>query len=158
MNTQLTDLLDIKHPIIMAPMFLVTNTAMMVSAMNCGIAAAIPALNFRTDDAFRAALKEMREKAKGSLGINLIVNKSNVRMREQLKTCVEMKVDFIITSLGSPKEVIEKCKPAGIKVFCDVVEESYAKKVEVELDKDWFVINRFVIDRMKSLLCEIPKC
>jgi nitronate monooxygenase len=135
MNTQLTDLLDIKHPIIMAPMFLVTNTAMMVSAMNCGIAAAIPALNFRTDDAFRAALKEMREKATGSLGINLIVNKSNVRMREQLNTCVEMKVDFIITSLGSPQEVIEKCKPVGIKVFCDVVEETYAKKVE-ELGAD----------------------
>jgi len=115
MSKLLTDILDIRHPIIMAPMFLVTNTAMMVSAMNCGIAAAIPALNFRTDKAFRAALKEMREKAKGSIGVNLIVNKSNVRMREQLKTCIEIKVDFIITSLGSPKEVIEKCKTFSLR-------------------------------------------
>jgi nitronate monooxygenase len=46
-----------------------------------------------------------------------------------------MKVDFIITSLGSPEEVIKKCKPAGIKVFCDVIEENYAKKVE-ELGAD----------------------
>ena len=51
-------------------------------------------------------------------------------MQQQLKTCVELGVDFIITSLGSPKEVIELCKPKGIKVFCDVVEEKYAKKVE----------------------------
>jgi nitronate monooxygenase len=43
---------------------------------------------------------------------------------------VELKVDFIITSLGSPQEVIEQCKPAGIKVFCDVVDLDYAKKVE----------------------------
>jgi nitronate monooxygenase len=41
-----------------------------------------------------------------------------------------LKVDFIITSLGNPKEVIEKCKPLGIKVFCDVVDLAYAKKVE----------------------------
>ena len=51
-------------------------------------------------------------------------------MKQQLKTCVELGVDFIITSLGNPKQVIELCKPKGIKVFCDVVEETYAKKVE----------------------------
>jgi nitronate monooxygenase len=56
-------------------------------------------------------------------------------MKQQLKTCVELGVDFIITSLGSPKDVIEQCKPKGIKVFCDVVEEKYAKKVE-ELGAD----------------------
>ena len=135
MSKMLTEILNIKHPIIMAPMFLVTNTAMMIAAMKSGVAAAIPALNFRTDADFRAALKKMRDGAEGSIGVNLIVNKSNVRMKEQLKTCVDMKVDFIITSLGSPEEVINKCKPVGIKVFCDVVEENYAKKVE-ELGAD----------------------
>jgi len=135
MSKMLTEILNIKHPIIMAPMFLVTNTAMMIAAMKSGVAAAIPALNFRTDAEFRAALKEMREGAEGSIGVNLIVNKSNVRMKEQLNTCVDMKVDFIITSLGSPEEVIKKCKPVDIKVFCDVVEENYAKKVE-ELGAD----------------------
>jgi nitronate monooxygenase len=33
-KTSLTQLLDIKYPIIMAPMFLVTNTKMMIEAMN----------------------------------------------------------------------------------------------------------------------------
>ena len=37
-KTSLTQLLDIKYPIIMAPMFLVTNTKMMIEAMNSGIA------------------------------------------------------------------------------------------------------------------------
>ena len=129
-------LLGVKHSIIMAPMFLVTNTKMMIEAMNSGIAACIPALNYRTDEQFREAIKEIRSNttSKG-LGINLIVNKSNIKVQQQLKTCVELGVDFIITSLGSPKEVIEQCKPKGIKVFCDVVEEKYAKKVE-ELGAD----------------------
>ena len=129
-------LLGVKHSIIMAPMFLVTNTKMMIEAMNSGIAACIPALNYRTDEQFREAIKEIRSNttSKG-LGINLIVNKSNIKVQQQLNTCVELGVDFIITSLGSPKEVIEQCKPKGIKVFCDVVEEKYAKKVE-ELGAD----------------------
>ena len=41
-----------------------------------------------------------------------------------------MKVDFIITSLGSPEETINKCKENNIKVLCDVVDDKFAKKVE----------------------------
>jgi nitronate monooxygenase len=120
----------------MAPMFLVTNTKMMIEALNSDIAACIPALNFRTNQELRAAIKEIRSNTSNKgLGINLIVNKSNIKMQEQLKTCLEQKVDFIITSLGNPKLVIDACKAKGIKVFCDVVEENYAKKVE-ELGAD----------------------
>ena len=127
----INELLGVKYPIILAPMFLVNNTKMMVSALNSGIAACIPALNYRTDELFREAIQEIRDNTNSTgLGINLIVNKSNIKMQQQLKTCVELGVDFIITSLGSPKQVIEACKPIGIKVFCDVVEEKYAKKVE----------------------------
>ena len=127
---KLTDLLGVKYPIIMAPMFLVSNSKMLIEGMNAGIAAAVPALNYRTDEDFRAAIKEIRANAKGSLGINLIVNKSNPKLEQQLKTCVEMEVDFILTSLGSPRKVIELCKPKGIKVLCDVVDLKFAKKVE----------------------------
>ena len=58
----LTELLDIKYPIIMAPMFLVTNTKMMIEALNSEIAACIPALNFRTDQELRNAISEIRTK------------------------------------------------------------------------------------------------
>ena len=134
-QTPLTEMLGIKYPIIMAPMFLVSNAAMTIAAIKSGITGSIPALNYRTDKEFREALKEIKEKSGGPFGINLIVNKSNVRMKEQLNTCVEMGVDFIITSLGSPRLVIEACKPKGIKVFCDVVDVEYALKVQ-ELGAD----------------------
>ena len=128
---KINEILNVEHPIIMAPMFLVTNTKMMIEAMNSGIAACIPALNFRTIKGLEEAIKEIRSKTtSGGLGINLIVNKSNIKMHDQLKSCIKLKVDFIITSLGSPKEVIDDCKLSGIKVFCDIVEETYAKKVE----------------------------
>ena len=128
---KLTEILGIKYPIIMAPMFLVTNTKMMISALNCDIAACIPALNYRTDEELRTAIKKIREKTNSTaLGINLIVNKSNIKLKKQLKSCLDLEVDFIITSLGSPKEIIQKCKAKGIKVFCDVINLEMALKVQ----------------------------
>jgi len=129
-QTPLTEMLDIKYPIILAPMFLVSNEEMSIEAIKAGIAPCIPALNWRTDEQMRAGLKEIREKAGGPIGINLIVNKSNIHYKRQLATSVDMKVDFIITSLGSPEEVIRQCKPHDIKVFCDVVDVAYAEKCE----------------------------
>ncbi|MBT8269335.1 MAG: nitronate monooxygenase, partial [Bacteroidia bacterium] len=128
----LNALLKIDHPIIQAPMFLVSNTAMVIEAMNCGIAGCIPALNYRTLDELRAALKELKaaKPQGGAFGFNLIVNKSNVKYIGQLKVICEEGCDFIITSLGSPEETIREAHKVGIKVFCDVVDLKFAKKVE----------------------------
>ena len=128
----LTEILDIKHPLIMAPMFLVSNTAMVIEGMKAGVAGCIPALNYRTLDELRAAIKELKS-AKvegGSFGFNLIVNKSNIKYKDQLQVLCEEKVDFIITSLGSPEETIKEAHKVGIKVFCDVTDLGFAKKVE----------------------------
>ncbi|WP_405203199.1 NAD(P)H-dependent flavin oxidoreductase [Dokdonia sp. LLG6352-1] len=128
----LNDLLGITHPIIMAPMFLVSNVAMLKAGMENGIAACVPALNYRTIEELKAAITELKASKVpgGAFGINLIVNKSNMKYPAQLEAACELGVDFIITSLGSPRMVIEKAKPKGIKVFCDVTDLSYSKKVE----------------------------
>ncbi|NRA91416.1 MAG: nitronate monooxygenase [Psychroserpens sp.] len=130
--TKLTTLLGIKYPIIQAPMFLVSNVAMVKEAMNSGIAGCIPALNYRTLDELRAAIKELKASKVegGSFGFNLIVNKSNIKYKGQLDVLCEEGCDFIITSLGSPEETINKAHAVGIKVFCDVTDLKFAKKVE----------------------------
>ena len=132
MTAKLNELLNIKYPIIQAPMFLVSNTAMVIEAMKGGIAGCIPALNYRTLDELRAAIIELKA-AKvegGSFGFNLIVNKSNIKYKEQLRVICEEGCDFIITSLGSPEETINQAHAVGIKVFCDVVDLKFALKVE----------------------------
>ena len=131
MQVTLDKLLGIQYPLIVAPMFLISNTKMIKAALDCGVTAAFPALNYRTDQELRAAILEIRQHSSQPFGVNLIVNRSNPKYRSQLKTLLELKVNYIITSLGSPQEVIESCKPLGIKVFCDVVDLKYALKVEV---------------------------
>ena len=41
---------------------------------------------------------------------------------------MDAKVPFYITSLGNPKEVIEKAHSYGAKVFCDVTNLEHAEK------------------------------
>lgn len=127
---ELCTLLGIDFPIIMAPMFLVSNEKMVIEAIKAGITGAIPALNYRNTDELRAAIQFIKKEIKGPFGINLIVNKSNFLYKEQLEVCCEEKVDFIITSLGSPEETINMAHKTGVKVFCDVTDLKYALKVE----------------------------
>ena len=129
-DNDLTRMLNIDVPIILAPMFLVSNAKMLIEASRSGITGCVPALNYRTIPELRTAILEVKEGCKGPFGINLIVNKFNAKMEKQLEVCVELGVDYIITSLGNPKAIIEACKPKGIRVFCDVVDLKYAKKVE----------------------------
>jgi nitronate monooxygenase len=103
---------------------------MLISGAKNGIATTIPALNYRTKEELRAGLRRIRKQTSGVIGVNLIVNASNFLMEEQLQISCEEKVDFIITSLGSPEETILKAHAAGVKVFCDVTDVRYAQKVE----------------------------
>lgn len=131
----LTQLLGIEYPIIMAPMFLVSNVAMIKAAADAGITGSIPALNFRTIQELEKAIVEIKSHSNKPFGINLIVNKSNIKYKEQLECCVQNGVDYFITSLGSPKHIIETAHKKGIKVFCDVTDVHYAQKV-VDLGAD----------------------
>lgn len=137
MQTKLTQLLNIKYPIIQAPMFLVSNVAMVTEAMKGGIAGCIPALNYRTLEELRAAIQELKANKVegGAYGFNLIVNKSNLKYKGQLEVLCEEGCDFIITSLGSPEETIRQAHKVGIKVFCDVTDLRFAEKVQ-ELGAD----------------------
>ncbi len=126
----LRKLLNIEKPLIMAPMFLVSNEEMMLAADRAGIAGCMPALNIRDPEKLAQTLQRIKEKTTHSFGVNLIVNKSNFYLEKQLEICLQTPVDFIITSLGNPQEVIRKCHEKNILVFCDITDLDYAQKVE----------------------------
>lgn len=143
MKTKLTESLTIDFPMIMAPMFLVSNEAMIKAAMNSGIAGAFPTLNYRKEGELETVLDNLnaeKEKlnVKGTYGVNLIVQKTNPLYEKHLKICVEKKVPFYITSLGNPKQVIEQAHSYGAKVFCDVTNIAHAQKC-FELGCDGFI-------------------
>lgn len=111
-------------------MFLVTTPEMVIPALKNGITAAIPAANYRKNGELKAAILYIKSQTNKPFGINLVVNKSNTRYKQQLSEIIDAKPAFIITSLGNPQNAIEAAHKHGIKVFCDVVDARFAQKAE----------------------------
>lgn len=135
MKTRITEMLGIDFPVVAAPMFLVSNPEMVAAVSEAGALGTFPALNYRTPEKFEEGLKVVKSLTHKPYGVNIITNKSNIHQEKHLEICIRHKVPVIITSLGSPKSVIEEAHKIGSKVFCDVTNLEYAKKVE-ELGAD----------------------
>ncbi len=142
-STQFSQQNNLTYPIIMAPMFLVSNEAMMQAAIRSGIMGTFPTLNYRKENELKEVIERLHTYRKnqnnaGSFGANLIVQKSNPYYLKQLHICIEAKVPFYINSLGNPKEVIEKAHAYGGKVYCDVTNLDHAEKC-ASLGADGFI-------------------
>jgi len=128
-KTDFTQQFDVRYPIICAPMFLVSSVKMVVGASEAGGVGTFPALNYRPIQRYRQAIREIKEQTEKTFGINIIVQKSNKYQHEQIDHALEERVPLIITSLGSPKEVIRLAHQVNTKVYCDVTGFEHAKKV-----------------------------
>lgn len=129
-HTAFTDMMGCRYPIIAGPMFLVSDENLVTAVSEAGGLGATPSLNWRTSEQFRQAIREIKKRTSKPFGVNIIVNKANPRVDADLEVCAEEKVPLVITSLGSPKDVIKRMHEVGCKVFCDVVNLDYAKKVQ----------------------------
>jgi nitronate monooxygenase len=132
MQTQLTKILPIEFPLIMAPMFLVSTPKMVKEAIRCGIIGAFPSLNYRDNNVLEQdldMLNNYQKNKKGIYAVNLII-KGNSKYKEHLDILVKKKVPLVITALGDPTEVIKKVHAYGGKVFCDVTHLYFAQKAQ----------------------------
>ncbi|QQR82022.1 MAG: nitronate monooxygenase [Deltaproteobacteria bacterium] len=129
MTTPFTQKLGIRYPIVVAPMFLISNPDMLVAAGEAGAIAIMPSLNLRTAELFEDALVDIKKRTSAPFGINLILLQ-NPRLQEDLDLIIKYKVPLVVTSLGNPAPVIEKVHAYGGLVFCDVINLQHAKKVK----------------------------
>lgn len=143
-QNEVTQQLGIRFPLIMAPMFLVSNAAMIKASMRSGVMGTFPTLNFRNEGELVQVIAELQAyKAEqkittGSFGVNLIVQKSNPLYEKHLKVCVDGKVPFYITSLGNPKPVVDAAHAYGAKVYSDVTNLKHAR-IAYERGCDGFI-------------------
>lgn len=129
-STRFTEMTGCDYPVIVAPMFLVSNEDMVVAGSNAGAIGAAPSLNWRTPEDFEAAAVAIKSRTDRPFAVNIIVSKANPRVERDIETIVRHKVPMVITSLGNPKKVIDAVHAYGGKVFCDVTTLEYALKVQ----------------------------
>jgi len=120
-------------PLVAAPMFLVSNPALVAACCFSGVVGSFPALNQRESSGFRVWLQEIDHHLSGAhkpapYAVNLIVHHSNPRLQADLSICVEQRVPIVITSLGAVKEVVDAVHSYGGLVFHDVTTRRHAEK------------------------------
>jgi len=125
-------------PLIVAPMFLISNPKMTLACCKQGIVGSFPALNQRSSADFEKWLIEMNDGIKklkqdnpnkkiAPYAVNLIVHPTNPRLKEDLELCVKYKVPVIITSLGAVPELVKAVHSYGGIVLHDVTNIRHAK-------------------------------
>ena len=123
-------MLQIDLPIFGAPMFLVSYPELVVAVSEAGGIGCFPSMNYRTTSELRDGLSEIQARTKKPIGVNIILFKQhNPQWYEQLKICLDFKVELIITSLGTPRSIVNEVKASGAKIFCDVTTYKHARVV-----------------------------
>jgi nitronate monooxygenase len=130
---------QLKLPVIAAPMFLVSGPELVESACLNGVICSFPATNARpieildqwmgqlNDNLALARVNEPNRKI-APWAMNMVVHSSYSRLQEELELLKKHKPELVITSLGSPKVVVDIVHSYGGLVFADASELKFAKK------------------------------
>jgi len=114
-------------------MFIVSNARLVIASSRAGIVGSFPTANSRTLEALDETFSEITAAlgtGKDALpwAVNIIVSKMYARSNDDLDLILRYKPPIVITSLGNPKEVVEKVHEYGGLVFSDVINLYHSKK------------------------------
>ncbi|MEL6765623.1 MAG: nitronate monooxygenase family protein [Pseudomonadota bacterium] len=130
-------------PVIGAPLFIVSNPALVIAQCKAGIVGSFPALNAREKPGdpimLEIWLKEITEALDAHnqanpdapaapFAVNQIVHRSNGRLERDIEICHKWKVPVWITSLGARVEVNEAAHACGGITLHDVINDRFARK------------------------------
>ena len=122
-----------------APLFIISNPALVIEQCKAGIIGSFPALNARPASQLDEWICEITEalashdatepeRKSAPFAVNQIVHKSNDRLEHDLEVCVKRKVPIVITSLGARPEVNEAVHSYGGLAFHDIINDRFAHK------------------------------
>ena len=116
-------------PLIAAPMFRVSGVDLVVAACRNGVIGAFPTANCRSVEELDSWLTDIRATPLAAPWCaNLIVHRSNTRLRDDLAVLLRHAPEIVITSVGSPAEVVTPLHDAGALVFSDVASIRHAER------------------------------
>ncbi len=131
---------NLSLPVISSPMFTVSYPELVLAQCKAGIVGSFPALNARPAEMLDEWLFKMKEELDahkkanpgaivGPIAVNQIVHNSNIRLQQDVDTCVRHKVPIYISSLRAPvPEMIEAVHSYGGIILHDVINMRHAAK------------------------------
>ncbi len=129
-------------PVIGSPLFIVSNPELTLAQCRAGIVGAFPSLNARPLPQLEEWLDRLTRELSpmdAPFAVNLIVHRSNDRLLDDLKLCVDFRVPVVITSLGARADVNDAIHSYGGIVLHDVINDRFARKA-VEKGADGLIL------------------
>lgn len=141
---------QMRLPVIGAPMFILSNPALVSAQCRAGIVGSFPALNARPAEMLNDWLAEISDTLAAAraadpvapiapFAVNQIVHQSNDRLEHDLGACVDHKVPLMITSLRPPNDAVAAAHQYGGRVFHDVISVRHAEKA-IEAGVDGLIV------------------
>ena len=129
----------LRLPVIGAPLFILSNPALVIAQCKAGIVGSFPALNARPQSLVDEWLHEITEALAAHdrdhpdapaapYAVNQIVHRSNDRLEQDIATCAKWKVPITITSLGARAELNDAVHSWGGITFHDIIDDRFARK------------------------------
>ena len=127
----------LRLPVVAAPLFIISNPALVIAQCKAGIVGSFPALNARPASQLDEWLAEITEalaahdrshpdQPAAPFAVNQIVHRSNDRLQQDLMVCAKYKVPIVITSLGAVPEVAAGVHSWGGIVLHDIINNRHA--------------------------------
>jgi nitronate monooxygenase len=128
---------SLRVPVVAAPLFIISNPALVIAQCKAGIVGSFPSLNARPvsqldewlaeiTEALAAHDKAYPDTPSAPFAVNQIVHKSNTRLEQDLMMCGKYKVPLVISSLGAVPEVNGAVHSWGGIVFHDIINNRHA--------------------------------
>ena len=129
-NTRVTELLQIKYPIIQGGLAYLAYADLAAAVSNAGGLGQITAMSLRDPNLLRAEIQKVRTLTDKPFGVNFAIGLHGIGFEEMVRVAVEEEVPVITMTGGNPAPIFELLKGTAIKKLVLVAARRQAQKAE----------------------------
>lgn len=134
-NTRVTQLLNIKYPIIQGGLAHLAYSDLAAAVSNAGGLGQVTAMSLESPDALREEIKKVKTMTDKPFGVNFAIGQHGRSFSHYLDIAIEEKVPVISMTGGNPTPIFEQLKGVNVKKLVLVAAKRQAVKAE-ELGAD----------------------
>ena len=129
MRTRMTELLGIKHPVMLAGMAFVSLPKLVAAVSNAGGIGMLNSVVY-TPDQMKGVIREVKSLTDKPFGVNATLIFPNAK--ENIEVALEEKIPIINFALGKGDWIIKRAHEYGGKVLATVAIERHARRAEMD--------------------------
>ncbi|WP_336636800.1 nitronate monooxygenase family protein [Lysinibacillus fusiformis] len=129
-NTRVTELLQVKYPIIQGGLAYLAYADLAAAVSNAGGLGQITAMSLRSPDLLRAEIHKVRTLTDKPFGVNFAIGMHGTGYEEMVRVAVEEEVPVVTMTGGNPAPIFDLLAGTSIKKLVLVAARRQAQKAE----------------------------